>query len=340
MTVVILYFGYIVLTNWLISILSHCFGRATPVISLLSCMSNQSIYSFPRLDHALIQSDYITLAHPHFHFTPAFSFFFGWSCFLIGTSLLFLFTSVSTSPLFWLRHFTVSPCNWNRLERQSTAEHISPSPLPPALNQGPPILTLTLSASVPHSLSPPSFSLTVSPIALSTESSTADAFSPTCLYLQKKARREHFTSVPLFSPGFPHHSTLLLPLFGTALVALWFSLWNTNDYSSSLFATSCPAPFLLAAFYQKIAYCSVTHCGIVTLVDGWIFQLLTGALFWKKRIHTSSGRAVSSAVIAAGIRTDKLTPGELAEVLQSTVKSPILILSIISTASLFVDGNR
>lgn len=62
---------------------------------------------------------------------------------------------------------------------------------------------------------------------LSTESSTADAFSPTCPYLQKKARREHFLSVSLVSPGFDFPTTQysrLVLLFGTVLVALWFFL--------------------------------------------------------------------------------------------------------------------
>lgn len=54
-------------------------------------------------------------------------------------------------------------------------------------------LPFSLPDSVPHSLSSLSFSLTLSPIALATESSTADAFSPTCPYLQKKARRETFS---------------------------------------------------------------------------------------------------------------------------------------------------
>lgn len=134
-----------------------------------------------------------------------------------------------------------------------------PSP-PSVLNHGPPIpslclalaLCLALFGSVPHSLSPPSFSLTVSPVTLTKESSLADAFSPTCPYLQKKARggkkkKNSFLWIwPLY------HSSLQFPLCGGALVALWFSSWNTNDYSSFLFATSCPAPFLLAAFCQKI----------------------------------------------------------------------------------------
>lgn len=134
-----------------------------------------------------------------------------------------------------------------------------PSP-PSVLNHGPPIPSLCLAlalclavfGSVPHSLSPPSFSLTVSPVTLTIESSLADAFSPTCPYLQKKARggkKKKFLSLDLTS--LPQLS-LQFPLCGGALVALWFSSWNTNDYSSFLFATSCPAPFLLAAFCRKI----------------------------------------------------------------------------------------
>lgn len=99
--------------------------------------------------------------------------------------------------------------------------------------------------------------------------------------------------------------------------------------------------FLLSAFLSEdsIIHCSIRTCGNVTLLDGWIFQLLTWALFQKKHIHSRSGRTVRLAVIEAGIRIDKLTPGELTEVLPSALKSPIVILGIISTACL-CDGNR
>lgn len=55
-----------------------------------------------------------------------------------------------------------------------------PSP-PPPFNQGPPIFSLTPPT---HALSPPSFSLTESHIVQ--RSSSADAFSSTCPYLQEK----------------------------------------------------------------------------------------------------------------------------------------------------------
>lgn len=70
----------------------------------------------------------------------------------------------------------------------------------------------------------------VSPVALRTESSTADAFSPTCPYLQKRRGGEHLLS------GFDFPTTVFA-LFGTVLVVL-DSLWN--DYS-----TRRPAPFVL-----------------------------------------------------------------------------------------------
>ena len=109
----------------------------------------------------------ISLCHPHF---------------LFWTETSSTFTFDSPAALLW--HFLSCPATeWGC----STAGHISPSPLPPALNQGPPILSLPLCTTL--TLSPPSFSLAVSPVALRTESSTADAFSPTCPYLQKKARR-------------------------------------------------------------------------------------------------------------------------------------------------------
>lgn len=96
----------------------------------------------------------------------------------------------------------------------STAE---PSPYPPlCLLFGITDLPFLLSRSlIPLSLSPPSFSLRVSPNVLNTERSSTDAFSPTCLYLQITAKGEQSLSF-FFSPysGFDFTTTSLAPASG------------------------------------------------------------------------------------------------------------------------------
>lgn len=64
---------------------------------------------------------------------------------------------------------TATESNWSDGALQNIY-HPPPPPSLPALNEGPPILCLTLSDSLPHSLSPPSFSLTASPRTLTASS--------------------------------------------------------------------------------------------------------------------------------------------------------------------------
>lgn len=157
-------------------------------------------------------------------------------------------------------------------------------------------LPFSLSLSVPHSLSlsPPSFSLTVSPVALRTESSTADAFSPTCPYLQKKARRG---TLSLWI-WLPHHSAC----------SVWRCVGGVGFLMEWL---QHPPPCTICPFW-------LGHRGNVASLDGWISQLYTLALFWRKLIIISCGRAVRSGVTEAGIRGEKLTPGEFLNELLAT----------------------
>ncbi len=200
-------------------------------------------------------------------------------------------------PLFSALAVALFLCNSVRLEWPSAAEHISPSPLPPALSRD---LPFSLSLSLPPSFPP------LTRFLLDSESYSAEYREQQCWrsfsYLPVPAGTGeegnifspfHFspldlTSRPQSSVPFP-----LLFLFSLAL------RWNTNDYSGSPFATSCPASLLLAAFWQRVAQC---HHGNVTLWDRWIYQLLTWVLFWRKGIIISFGRAYRLAVIEAAIR--------------------------------------
>lgn len=195
----------------------------------------------------LFLKDNVTFSH-RFPFSRVSSIYL--KCCVKGDKLLFCFILSPSLVFAWV----IEPACL-RLNQAGATEHrrtyiTLPSlpPLPPALNQGPPILRPSLSDSAPHSLSPPSFSLTESPTALSAESSAADAFSPTCPYLQKKARGRNIPSLFLWIFASPLQDTIPSPLFGSVLVAPWFSLWNINDYNSFSWATSCPA-----AFCQKVS---------------------------------------------------------------------------------------
>lgn len=153
----------------------------------LSCMPNQSINSC-LFSCTCAHSCLITLCNPH----VLCSFLF-----LFGTEMLC--HSVSHPPICFHCLSVVAVtlhCLALQLNQAGAIEHrityitlLSPSRSVSGTSHS---LSRSLTPLHTHSLSPPSFSLTVSPIALRTESSTADAFSPTCPYLQKKARRETF----------------------------------------------------------------------------------------------------------------------------------------------------
>ena len=215
----------------------------------------------------------ISLCHPHF---------------LFWTETSSTFTFDSPAALLW--HFLSCPATeWGC----STAGHISPSPLPPALNQGPPILSLPLCTTL--TLSPPSFSLAVSPVALRTESSTALTHF---LLPARTCRKRRGGERILSGFDFPHHSACSgwRCVGGVGFLMEWLQR---------------PPPCTICPFW-------LGHRGNVASLDGWISKLHTLALFTRRLIIISCGRAVRSGVTEAGIRGEKLTPGEFLNELLAT----------------------
>lgn len=173
--------------------------------------------------------------------------------------------------------FPAAESSWSDRAPQNIY-HPPLSPPPSVLNHGPPILSLCLAlalclalfGSVPHSLSPPSFSLTVSPVRLTIESSLADAFSPTCPYLQKKARggkKKKNNSVLWIWPLY--HSSLFSFLFAAVH-------WLPSGFPHGIRMTTAafflpPAAlhhFCLQLFARR--YNSCVQYEDVALLEGWV----------------------------------------------------------------------
>lgn len=207
--------GCIVHKSWLISLLEpHLSFRSS-----LSCMSNPSINSFLLnmiTDLSPFLSDYITLS-------------FSLSLSGLDRDATYLLSSFLASINICFHCFSILAvtlqCLALQLDRAITTEHrrtyIS-FPSPSLSESGTShSISLTLPYSVPHSLSLPSFSLTVSPSAQRREQHCWRILSYLPIPAEKGEERHIFPRF-LFSPldlySSPQNS-LLFPRFATVLVA-------------------------------------------------------------------------------------------------------------------------